>query len=132
MIGEPTAAGDDVRFYRLQLTLEPGQLLGSAVAGLSGASRFGISGEAQWQVSPASGDLNSGGGSGRIIAEVRGPVALEFEMEGEGMEFYVDGLRVAEVDGGAVKVEHEIGDGEAQLLMWVTDGGEAVIRNLGR
>jgi hypothetical protein len=122
LVGAPVTPGS--KFYRLNLTPSSGQLAGSGIAQITGASRFGISGDADWKTE--NGDLVSTAGSSRIIAEVSGPTTLNFEMQGAGLAFYIDGIKIAESDGDAVRVEHEISDSDTHLLMWETSGAGSI------
>lgn len=127
LVGAPVVPG--AKFYRLHLTLEPGQLAGSGIAQITGASRFGLSGDAEWKTDADSGDLVSTGGSSRIIAEVNGPVTLDFEMQGESLVFLIDGIQVGESNGETVRIQHTFSGEESHLLMWEVSGG-ATIRSL--
>lgn len=142
LVGEPLPPGTQQKFYRINLMLDPGQLAGSSIAALTGATKFGISGDATWSAEPATGDLQSSGGSqgtsSRIIAEVSASTVIDFEMEivaasegtGGALAFYLDGIKVAETDGAAVTVQHQIDGSGAHLLMWefTRGSGDAVIR----
>ena len=137
------AAGPDCQFYRVNIDLEPEQLTSSSIAAITDATRWGISGNASWNVDEIGGDLMSSGGTkgkvNRIIAEVSGPQSLDFEMsvaEGgpdDSFVFYIDGVEQAQTSGDPVRVQRELDAGEgSHLLMWVfkRDVGDARIRNL--
>lgn len=144
LVGEPLPPGQRSRFYRLRMTLDPGPLAGSSIGVLSGTARFGVSGNAGWQPDPASGDLTSeggnAGGTSRIIAEVGGPLRLDFEMlvpgggAADALAFYIDGVRQAVTSAAAVRVQRDLTGTGARLLMWEfrRGTGNAVIRNLAR
>ncbi len=144
LVGPPVAAGEKQNYYRINLTLDPGQLTGPRITALTDATRFGISGSASWKPDPASGELRASGGvagqTNRIIAEVSGPATVGFEMEVGGggaddsLVFYIDGVRIAETDGESVRVQEELTGSGPHLLMWEfkQGTGQAVIRDLPR
>ena len=145
LLGEPLDPDDGQKFYKINLTLDPGQLAGSRITALTGASKFGISGDATWSAGSVTGDLKSFGGvigaTNRIIAEVDASTSINFEMEIDGAEgpgdvlvFYVDGIKVAETDGPAVTVEQDLEGSGVHLLMWEfkRGSGNAVIRNVAQ
>ncbi|MFT4548916.1 MAG: hypothetical protein ACI9MB_002885 [Verrucomicrobiales bacterium] len=138
LIGEPLAPNESGRFYRLNFTLEPGPLAGATIIELTGATRFGISGDAIWSTDQATGKLRSSGGTAgevsRIIAEVPGGAAIDFEMalvggEGNSLVFYIDGIRIDQTDGASVRVQEHLTGPGAHLLMWEleTGNGQALI-----
>ena len=141
LIGPSIAPGDISKFYRLNVLLESTSLAGPQLAAVTGASRYGISGNANWYADQGTGDLKtSGSGPGDtslLIAEVTGPTTLHFEMSiSESQEdtftFYIDGKSITQTLGDSVTVEHEFSDPEPHLLMWEfkRDAGQAVIRKL--
>ncbi|MCX6875771.1 MAG: type I secretion C-terminal target domain-containing protein [Verrucomicrobia bacterium] len=141
-VGQPLDPGVASRFYRLSLTLDPGQLVGSGIAALTGATQYGISGNASWTTDHTTNSLvNAGGAVGatnRLIAKVTGPTMLDFEMEvvggdaGDLLVFYVNGVRNAATAGESVRVQASLSTPGETLLMWeFTHGsGQAVIRKL--
>ncbi len=142
LVGPPIS--DSGRFYRLSMNTEPGQLSGSSIARTTGSSKYGMSGNANWNADPATGDLvSSGGASGetnRIISSVSGPVSLNFEMEilggnwDDSLVFYIDGVKQSQTDGNAVAIRRTLDAPGQHLLMWefTRGAGTAVIRNLAK
>jgi hypothetical protein len=126
------------------MTLDPGQLAGDTIKAITGSADYGIGGNGNWNADPATGHLtSSGGGAGetnRIIANISGPAAVDFEMEITGangddaLVLYIDGIPQATTHGGAVRFQQALDDGESRLYMWefTRGSGKAVIRNLAR
>ena len=110
------------------LTLDPGPLATDAIMALSGADRFGITGEVGWDVNQANGALVTSGGdagdTGRIVAEVGAGTSLHFEMEVVGggpddlLVFYIDGVKQSETSGQRVAVQSQLPGPDGHLLMW--------------
>jgi hypothetical protein len=144
LLGDPLTPGEGQKFYKINLTLDSGQLAGSSITALTRASKFGITGDASWSAETVTGDLKSSGGLGgainRIIAEVDASTSINFEMEidgagegpGDALVFYIDGIKVAETDGPVVTVEQDLEGSGVHLLMWEfkRGSGDAVIRNV--
>ena len=144
LVGQPLAPAETSKFYRLSMSLDPGLPVSSGIAALAGTSQYGMSGNGNWTIDQATGNLvNSGGNTGdtsRIIASVSGPTTIDFEMQVVGADwdddlvFYIDGIRQAETPGDPVTVQRTLSNPGNHLLMWeFTHGsGKAVIRNLSR
>ncbi|MGJ8640235.1 MAG: type I secretion C-terminal target domain-containing protein [Opitutaceae bacterium] len=142
LLGQASEGRPTSQFYRLNMQLEPGLLTSTSITELTGASRSGISGNSTWETDQESGDLvSSGSGSGdtsRIIVEVIGQRALDFEMEilngdaNDLLTFYINGIETAATAGAEVSVVEELKADETHLLMWefTRGSGAAVIRNL--
>ena len=56
-------------------------------------------------------------GSGTTL-KLPGLISLNFEMVGESLEFFVDGILVAESGGDLVAVNHALEDPRPHLLAW--------------
>jgi hypothetical protein len=144
LTGPPLAAAERGRFYRLNLSLDPGQSAASSIAQLAGTPEYGLGGTGTWTSDPVTGDLvgagGSTGGTSRIIAKVAGPAVVDFEMAvigGDGNDSfvcYLDGVRQVASHGEPVRFRHEVAVSDTHLLMWeFTRGtGKAVLRNLAR
>lgn len=144
LVGQPLAAADKGKFYRVNMGLVPGEFSRSAIATMTGSAAYGMSGNANWTTDAATGNLVSSGGNigetNRIIASINGPASVDFEMSitdgdwNDTMVFYVDGVMQAETYGDAVRVQKEFTGTGTHLLMWeFTKGaGNAVIRNLAQ
>lgn len=142
LVGPPVSQIGMKKFYRLSMSTDPGQLAASSIATTTGGSSYGMSGNANWTADPDSGALTSSGGSigetNRIITQVNGPLSLDFEMEIRGgnwddsLIFYIDGVKLSETTGSAVRIRQALEGPGKHLLMWeFTKGsGRAVIRNL--
>ena len=87
--------------------------------------------------------MSNGGNTGdtnRMIANVSGPVTLNFEMEvvggdwNDGFAFYVDGVKQSETYGDPVNVQVALPNPGTHLLMWefTRGSGKAVIHNLAQ
>lgn len=141
-VGPELASADRSKFYRVNMDLDPGPSASSGISALTGASRYGMSGGANWTTEAATGNLICTGGStgetSRIIAKVNGPTAVNFEMEIAGSDwndtlvFYIDGIRQSTTTGDPVTIQRTWTSPGSHLLMWeFTRGtGRAVIRNL--
>ncbi|MFT5108638.1 MAG: hypothetical protein ACI9UA_004282, partial [Pseudoalteromonas tetraodonis] len=136
LVGEPLAPDEQQKFYRINLSLDPGQLAGTQIVALTGATKFGISGDATWSTDQATGGLQSSGGTpgaiNRIIAEVAADAVVDFTMEllaggGDSLIFYIDGVMVAETEDESVSVQEQLSGSEAHLLMWEFRSGQALI-----
>lgn len=144
LVGQPIEGVAKSRFYRVNMGLVPGEFSQSSIATLTGATEYGISGDATWTTDPATGNLvSSGGTSGqthRIVASVSGPVTIDFEMSiadgdwNDTMAFYIDGVMQSETFGEAVHVQESLSGDGPHLLMWefTRGSGNAVIRNLAQ
>lgn len=144
LVGAPLAPGERVRFYRLNLSLDPGQLVGSSIATLVGATNYGMSGDGNWTSDPATGTLVSAGGNAgqisRLIAQVSGPLTLDFEMSvsdgnlDDSLVCYLDGVQQSVTGGEVVRLQRVITTPGSHLLMWefTRGSGKAVIRNLAQ
>ena len=142
LMGAPIEGAPRSQFFRLSMQLDPGVLSSRSIDALTGASRSGISGTATWDTDQETGDLVSSGSSAgdtsRIIAEVVGARAIDFEMEvidggaGDLLSFYIDGVLQVQTAGAAVRLQHDLEGAKTHLLMWEFKRGEgnAVIRNL--
>ena len=140
LVGQPLLSGVQHGFYRLNLTLDPGQLAATGIAAIAGPGRSGISGDATWSSDPHTGDLVTTGGTAgethRVITETDGPVALDFEMKitgasaGDRLSFYIDGVKKAETIGAAVRVQAQVAKAGSRL-MWEfkRSTGRVVISN---
>jgi hypothetical protein len=127
LVGPPLDPGAQTKFYRLNLTLDPGQLAGTAITALAGGERYGIGGDATWSTDAKSGNLiTTGGTTGqahRVIAETDGAETLDFAMSikgaaaGDRLAFYIDGVKLAETAGGAVQVHTSVASPGVRL-MW--------------
>ncbi len=143
-LGPPLASADSSKFYRVNMNLDPGPSAGGGIANLTGASKYGMSGNGNWTTEAATGDLVCAGGStgetSRIIAKISGPAAINFEMEignanwNDALVFYIDGVRQSTTSGSPVEVQRSWTDSSTHLLMWefTRGSGRAVIRNLAR
>jgi len=132
------------QFYRLNLSVDPGQLASSSIAAITGSDRYGMSGNANWGADPVSGALTTiGGTSGetnRLIVEVTGEKVIDFEMEiadGNGNDllvFYIDGVKQSETGSQSVRFQTALTGSTTHLLMWefTRGSGKAVIRNLAK
>ena len=141
-VGEPLDPALRGKYYRLNLSLDPGVPVSSSVATLTGTSQYGMSGNGNWTSDPATGNLVSTGGSpgdtNRIIAKLSGPATVNFEMQvlgggwDDALVFYIDGVRQSASYGDPVTVNRVLNDPATHLLMWeFTRGtGTALVRNL--
>ena len=144
LLGQPLASDEPGKFYRLSMSLDPGQLAGSSIAAMTSATAYGISGSATWHTDQATGNLiGSGGNAGdtsRLIANLSGPQAVDFEMAIDGgdwndaLVFYIDGVRQAGTVGDKVRFTKTWSTPGQHLLMWefTRGSGNAVIRNLAQ
>ena len=143
-VGPALTSAERNKFYRVNMRLDPGPSAGGGISNLTGASRYGMSGNGKWVSDPATGDLVCAGGdtgeTSRIIAKVSGPTAINFEMEVDGgngndaLRFYVDGVVQSTTGGDPVSVQRSWTGSGDHLLMWefTRGSGRAVIRNLSR
>lgn len=144
LVGPPVAESGKSRFYRLSMNTDPGQLASSSIAATTGSAEYGMSGNANWNADAATGALMStGGNSGetnRIISNISGPVAVDFEMEivggnwDDSLVFFIDGVRQSETDSTTVRFRRTLTTPGKHLLMWefTRGSGKAVIRNLAK
>lgn len=144
LVGPPVEETGGRGFYRLSMNVDPGQLASSSIAATTGSSEYGMSGNANWISDPATGDLvSAGGGSGetnRIISNISGPAAIDFEMEivggngNDSLVFFIDGVRQSVTSGAAVRFTQPLSAPDKHLLMWefTRGSGKAVIRNLAK
>ena len=142
LVGPPLTPGEPNRFYRLNLTLDPGHLTASGIAALTGTTLYGIGGNGSWLSDQAGGALTTTGGNvgdtNRLIASVSTPQTLDFEMSVVGGDwndwfaFYIDGVKQAETFGDPVTVHAALANPGNHLLMWefTRSSGKAVIHNL--
>jgi hypothetical protein len=143
-VGPPLASAARSKFYRVNMDIDPGPSAGSGINTLTGASRYGMSGNGNWTTEAATGNLVCAGGNtgetSRIIAKVSGPTTVDFQMEiigGNGSDsivFYIDGVRQSTTYGDTLRVQRSWSDSGSRLLMWefTRGSGRAVIRNLLR
>ena len=143
-VGPPFASADGRKFYRVNMNIDPGPSASSGITNLTGASKYGMSGNGNWTTEAATGNLVCAGGNtgetSRIIAKVSGPATTNFEMDISGgdfndmLVFYIDGVSQATTYGDPVTIQRTWTDTSSHLLMWeFTHGsGRAVIRNLSR
>ena len=143
-VGPPLASAERLKFYRVNMDLDPGPSASSGITTLTGASEYGMSGNGNWTSEAATGNLVCAGGNigetSRIIAKVSGPTTINFEMEigggalNDSLVFYIDGVRQAATYGDPVTVQRAWTDSSSHLLMWefTRGSGKAVIRNLSR
>ena len=144
LLGQPLASSETSKFYRLNLSVDPGQLAGSSIAATTGSKEYGMSGNANWNTDPASGALMSSGGTSgetnRMISKVSGAAVIDFEMEVVGgnwddsLSFFIDGVKQSETSGDAVRFQKTLTGSGKHLLMWefTRGAGKAVIRNLAQ
>jgi len=144
LVGQPLVANERRKFYRVSMGLEPGQFSSSSIATITGSSEYGMSGNGNWTTDQATGNLVSSGGSvgeaNRIIANVSGPLSIDFEMSVPGgdwndaLVFSIDGVMQADTYGDAVRVQKTFTTPGQHLLMWefTRGSGKAVIRNLAK
>jgi RTX calcium-binding nonapeptide repeat (4 copies) len=144
LVGQPIATNERNKFYRVSMGLEPGQFSSSSIATLTGSSDYGMSGNANWTTDQATGDLVSSGGNvgeaNRIIANVSGPMSVDFEMSviggdwNDSLVFYIDGVMQTDTYGDAVRFQKTFTTAGQHLLMWefTRGSGKAVIRNLAK
>ncbi|MCF7732625.1 MAG: type I secretion C-terminal target domain-containing protein [Akkermansiaceae bacterium] len=144
LLGQPLAGDERSRFYRLNLSLDPGQLAGSNIATMTGTAEYGMVGNATWHTDQATGNLvGSGGSSGdtsRLIAKLSGPQTVDFEMAIDGgdwndsLVFYIDGVRQGGTAGDGIRFRNTWSTPGQHLLMWefTRSSGNAVIRNLAQ
>ena len=144
LLGQPLASSESSKFYRLNLSVDPGQLAGSSIAATTGSAEYGMSGNANWNTDPTSGALmSSGGNSGetnRVISKVSGSAVIDFEMQVVGgnwddsLSFFIDGVKQSETSGDAVRFQKTLTGAGKHLLMWefTRSAGKAVIRNLAQ
>jgi len=142
LVGPLRAQNQRKTFYRVSMSLDPGQSIGAGVAALAGASRYGITGNASWNVDSETGDLVSVGGSAgktsRLFIEINGPVQIDFAMAIPGagssdlLSFYVDGMLRAQTAGQMTPVQQVFANPGSHVLMWEfrKGAGKALIRNL--
>lgn len=142
LVGPVRGQNQRKTFYRISMALDPGQSLGSGVAALAGASRYGMTGNASWNVDSETGDLISVGGSAgktsRLFIEVVGPTQVDFAMAIAGanqadlLNFYVDGVLRAQTAGSLTPVRQVFANPGSHVLMWEfkKGSGNAVIRKL--
>ncbi|MFT4638206.1 MAG: hypothetical protein ACI8T1_001525 [Verrucomicrobiales bacterium] len=142
--GQRLSANDSNRFYRVSPVLDPGILAITGIAQLTGSSKFGQAGNGGWNTDQSTGDLVSTASevpvTSRIIAELDGPLSIDFEMEViahngddtlESIVFYIDGIPQAQTNGEAVSVQATRASSQTRLLMWEFRGSgssQAVIR----
>lgn len=143
-VGPPLETADRSKFYRVNMNVDPGPTARSGITTLTGASKYGMSGNGNWTTEAATGDLVcAGGGTGetsRIIAKISGPTVINFEMEiggsngADALVFFIDGVRQSATSGNSVSVQRAWSDSGSHLLMWefTRGSGRAVIRNLAR
>lgn len=144
LLGQPLSSSDTSKFYRLNMSVDPGQLAGSSIAATTGSTEYGMSGNANWSTDPISGALMSSGGSSgetnRVISKVSGAAVIDFEMQVVGgnwddsLTFYIDGVKQSETYGDAVRFQKTLTGPAKHLLMWefTRGSGKAVIRNLAQ
>ena len=144
LVGQPLTANERSTFYRMNFSLDPGQLAGPSIAEVTGDADYGMSGNGNWTTDPATGHLTSSGGNpgetNRIIAKVNGPLTLDFEMAivgadgNDSLVFYIDGVRQSASLGDSVRFNNDLSDPVSHLLMWefTRSTGKAVIRNLAQ
>jgi hypothetical protein len=144
LVGQPLTANEHSTFYRMNFSLDPGQLAGPSIAEVTGDADYGMSGNGNWTTDPATGHLTSSGGNpgetNRIIAKVNGPLTLDFEMAivgadgNDSLVFYIDGVRQSASLGDSVRFNNDLSDPVSHLLMWefTRSTGKAVIRNLAQ
>jgi hypothetical protein len=142
LVGPPRAPNQRKTYYRVSMSLDPGQSVGAGVAALAGASRYGLAGNAAWSVDSENGDLVSSGGSAgkitRLFVEVNGPTQIDFAMavtgagSGDSLAFYVDGVLQSQTAGPMTAVSQSFPNPGSHLLMWEfkRGSGNALIRNL--
>ncbi len=141
--GPALSAGEPCKYYRVNFALSPGLSAASSLTALTGATRYGMSGNFNWTTGGSGSLVSNGGAAGetsRIIARTTGAVALDFEMGIPGANwddalfFYIDGVRQAETYGEAVRVTRTLCGPASHLVMWefTRGSGQAVIRDLLR
>ena len=144
LLGQPLASNQPSKFYRLNLSVDPGQLVGSSIAATTGSKEYGISGNANWNTDPTSGALiSSDGTSGetnRVISNVSGTARIDFEMQVVGgnwddsLTFSIDGVKQTATAGDSVRFQKTLTGTGKHLLMWefTRGAGKAVIRNMAQ
>ena len=144
LVGPPKSPEETKKYYRVKMTLDPGQSFERCIVNLTNASRYGITGNAVWSSDPASGALVSAGSNAgevsRIVAQVNGPKSISFEMSVPGgsatdkLVFYVDGVAQTQTSSTAVIVNQAISSPSTHLLMWEfkRGTGNALVRNLAQ
>lgn len=140
LVGQTLPAQAKSRFYRLGMRLVPGELASNTIGDLVADSPFGISGSATWQTNTGTGELVSNGGTtggtNRIVSEIADGADLDFELKVIGggstdqLSFYIDGVKVAETSGSAVRVERQLTGSHTIMWEFKRGTGKAVIRNL--
>jgi hypothetical protein len=140
LVGQTLPAQATSRFYRLGMELEPGELASNTIGDLVGTSPFGMSGSATWETNSTTGELlSSGGTSGgtnRIVSEITDGADLDFELKvtgggpGDRFSFHIDGVKVAETTGAAVRVRHQLTGNHTLMWEFKRGTGRAAIRNL--
>jgi len=143
-VGPPLASAERLKFYRLNMDLDPGPSARGGITTLTGANKYGMGGNGNWTTEAVTGNLICAGGNtgetSRIIARISGPTTINFEMEigggalNDSLVFYIDGVRQAVTYGDPVTVQRAWADSSSHLLMWefTRGSGKAVIRNLSR
>ena len=144
LLGQPLASSEHSKFYRLNLSVDPGQLAGSTIAATTGSAKYGMSGNANWNADADTGALiSTGGNSGetnRIISSLTGPAVIDFEMAivggnwDDSLVFFIDGVKQSETYAEAVRFRQTLSTPGKHLLMWefTRGSGKAVIRNLAQ
>jgi hypothetical protein len=59
LVGQPLDPTERSKFYRLNMTLDPGQLAGDTIKAITGSADYGIGGNGNWNADPATGHLAS-------------------------------------------------------------------------
>jgi hypothetical protein len=142
LVGPPRAPNQRKTYYRVSMSLDPGQSIGAGVAAFKGSSRYGLTGKATWSIDSESGDLVSAGGTvgktSRFFVEVNGPTQIHFAMaipgagSGDLLTFYVDGVLHSQTSGPITPISQAFPNPGSHLLMWEfkKGSGNAMIRNL--
>jgi hypothetical protein len=144
LLGQPLDPTEHSKFYRLNMSLDPGQLAGGTIETMTGSPSYGMSGNGNWNADPATGHLASSGGNAgetnRIIANINGPAEVDFEMEiiggngNDSLVLYIDGILQTSTQGESARYQQAITGTETHLFMWefTRGSGKAVIRNLAQ
>jgi len=141
LVGPPKTDSERKKYYRLSMTVDPGQSVDTSIANIAEATRYGMRGNASWVTDQETGDLVSSGSktgeTSLLLVEIKGPKSIDFEMAIPGagtkdsLAFYVDGILQTKTIGAATRVQRTFTNPGTYLLMWEfkRGSGNALIRN---
>lgn len=141
LVGPSKTDTEKKKYYRLSMTVDPGQSVDTSIANIARATRYGMRGNASWVTDQETGDLVSSGSktgeTSLLLVEIKGPRSIDFEMAIPGastkdsLAFYVDGILQTKTTGASTRVQRSFTTPGTYLLMWEfkRGSGNASIRN---